>query len=73
MAIYVKCKDRHAVISEISIETALELAEGELSRMIQEERVFIEAAISHDKKNIKKGQELLKRIDLISTKEKVND
>lgn len=63
MPIRIKTEDTKWSTSTISLETALELYEGRLYKLIQEERQWITHTIQSNKNNIKAGQALLKRID----------
>lgn len=68
MTIRVRTADSKYGTSVISLETALDLYEGGLYKMIQEERNWISHTIQSNKDNIKVGQELLKRIDAAGIK-----
>lgn len=63
MSIRIKTEDTKFSTSTISINTALELYEGGLYKMIQEESAWINHTIKSNRENIKIGQQLLKRIE----------
>lgn len=68
MSLYIKTEDTKFRVSRISLDTALELYEGGLYKMLQEERKYVEMQITANKDNIKAGQAILKRYDALGIK-----
>ena len=68
MSLYIKTEDTKFRVSRITIETALELYEGGLYKMLQEEYSTILRGIEFNKGNVKMAQATLKKYEALGIK-----